>query len=139
MPDLTTISPSLEDYLEVILTLTELDARVRVTDLADKLNVAKSSVNQAVGKLTELGFVNHERYGPLELTSKGREKARKIKQRHRVLEEFFTAVLGVDKRTAARDACLIEHYISPVTMERLLAFLEAQVSLAGESQDETKS
>lgn len=50
------ISPSLEDYLEVILSLTEVDEKVRATDLAEKLNVAKSSVDQAVTNWCNLGF-----------------------------------------------------------------------------------
>ncbi len=57
------MTPSLEDYLEVILDLNEQNKSIRVTDLAEKLGVAKSSVNQAVVKLVDLKLLIHERYG----------------------------------------------------------------------------
>lgn len=123
MPENNSITPSLEDYLEVILDLNEANESIRVTDLADRLGVAKSSVNQAVTKLVELKLVLHERYGPLQLTDQGALKARKVRDRHRILKQFLTEVLGVDARTAEKDACGIEHYISPVTMEKLVDYV----------------
>ncbi|HOP74943.1 MAG TPA: metal-dependent transcriptional regulator [Bacillota bacterium] len=126
MADDMVISPSLENYLEVILELTGEDGKVRVTDLAEKMNVAKSSVNQAVKKLQELELLEHEHYGPLVLTPGGREKALRITRRHKVLTHFFHAVLGVDAQTAEEDACRIEHYLSPTTMERLVDFVETK-------------
>lgn len=116
------ISPSLEDYLEVILDLKEQNESIRVTDLAKRMNVAKSSVNQAVTKLVELELLKHEKYGPLELTELGTEKAKKVRERHQMLTRFFVEVLKVDPETAEKDACGMEHFISPVTMERLIEF-----------------
>lgn len=123
MSDLLLISPSLQDYLEVILALNERNEPVRVTDLAQNLDVAKSSVNQAVTKLVELNLLRHERYGPLELTALGTEEAHKIRERHKILRHFFINVLGVERQIAEEDACRVEHHISPVTMERLIEFL----------------
>lgn len=125
MSDAVSISPSLEDYLEIILQLTGDDEKVRVTDLADKMNVAKSSVNQAMKKLQELNLIRHEKYGPLMLTEDGREKAQRITRRHVVLTKFFSEVLGVNIITAEEDACRIEHYLSPVSMEKLVDFVES--------------
>ncbi len=117
------ISPSLEDYLKAILFLKEENDIIRVTDLAKKLRVAKSSVNQAVTKLLELKLITHERYGPLELTPLGRRQAQKIKERHQLLQCFFNEILGVDRRIAEKDACNIEHYISSDTLDKLVDFL----------------
>jgi DtxR family transcriptional regulator, Mn-dependent transcriptional regulator len=124
MSDEILISPSLENYVEVIFELCHKNAVVRVTDLAEKLSIAKSSVNQAVTALVQLGLVKHEKYGPLELTSKGNELAGSISKRHRVLKTFFTEILEVDTEIAEKDACSIEHLISPVTMEKLISYLE---------------
>ena len=137
MADPTMISPSLEDYLEVILDLNDRNELVRVTDLAEKLSVAKSSVNQAVTKLTDLNLLRHEKYGPLELTQQGAEEAQKIRERHKILKHFFINVLGVEQRIAEEDACHIEHFISPVTMERLIVFL-AKVIEPYNDQDTTE-
>jgi len=135
----TYISPSLEDYLEVILDLNERHELVRVTDLANNLNVAKSSVNQAVVKLMELNLVRHEKYGPLELTLSGTEEARKIRERHQILRHFFTNVLGVEQKVAEEDACRVEHHISPATMERLLDFLIRMIDPPLSTPGQTKT
>jgi len=121
---LNTISPSLQDYLEVILNITEKKGKVRVTDLSAEMNVAKSSVNQAIQRLMELGLVTHEKYGPLELTSAGERQAEKVKDRHCHLKDFLTNVLGVDRATAEKDACAMEHHMSAITLEKLIGFLE---------------
>lgn len=122
MSESTLISPSLEDYLEVILDLKEQNESIRVTDLAERMKVAKSSVNQAVTKLVELELLKHERYGPLDLTELGTKKAQKVRERHRMLTRFFVEALGVDPKVAEKDACGMEHFISPVTMEKLIEF-----------------
>jgi DtxR family Mn-dependent transcriptional regulator len=117
------VSPSLEDYLEEILALYEEHEKIRVTDLATKMRVAKSSVNQAVNKLVELQMLEHETYGPLILTDLGLERARRVRERHRILQQFLADILGIAPEIAAQDACRIEHYISQVTMERLVAYV----------------
>lgn len=132
MPESIVISPSLEDYLEVILDLKEENGSIRVTDLAERMKVAKSSVNQAVTKLVELELLDHEKYGPLELTELGTKKARKVRERHQMLTRFFVEVLKVDPETAEKDACEMEHFISPVTMERLIEFSSKIIDNPGE-------
>lgn len=117
------ISPALEDYLRVILELQVAAEPIRVTDLAQRLRVAKSSVNQAVARLVDMDLLMHERYGPLELTEGGLAKAKEIRARHQNLRQFFSDILAVESRIAEQDACNIEHYISPITMEKLVDYL----------------
>ncbi|NMA94833.1 MAG: metal-dependent transcriptional regulator [Clostridiales bacterium] len=124
MTNKVTITPSLQDYLEAILNLSEDSKKVRITDIATELDVAKSSVHQAVTQLEKAKLVVHERYGPLELTDKGRKEALKVRDKHDILVKFFTQVLGVDYKTADNDACLIEHVISQITIEKLTKFFE---------------
>jgi DtxR family Mn-dependent transcriptional regulator len=87
--------------------------------------VAKSSVNQAVTRLVEKKLLTHERYGPLQLTALGVSRAQKIKERHQLLKCFFNEILGVNPQISEKDACSIEHYISPVTLEKLVDFLSS--------------
>lgn len=119
-----TISPSQEDYLEAILELEKGGKSVRVTDIAVQLEVSKASVNKAVSLLKEAGMVEHEHYGTIELTPPGRLKAEEVYLRHRTLKSFLYKVLGVNEKTAEKDACLMEHVISEETMTRLLEYLE---------------
>ncbi|NJD02544.1 MAG: metal-dependent transcriptional regulator, partial [Ruminiclostridium sp.] len=123
MLDNNKLSSSLQDYLEAILELEENENQVRVTDIANRLRIAKASVNQTIGKLRETGLIRQQAYGPVELTHLGRELAGKIIQRHKKLRKFLVEVLGVDQQTAEQDACLMEHAVSPQTMDLVTDFL----------------
>lgn len=123
MTDTIVLTSALEDYLEVILELGERESEIRVTDVADKLNIAKSTVTITVNKLKNLGLVIQESYGPIELTRDGKEYAVEVRKRHRVLRKFLVEVLGVDYQTADKDACLMEHVLSPVTMKKIAEYI----------------
>ncbi len=129
------LSSSIEDYLETILLLSEKDGAVRVTDIAEKLDIAKPSVTAAVNTLKEKGFVTQERYGRVYLTPVGREHALRVKRRHKTLRNFLIEILGVSEETAEKDACLMEHAVSSETMEKLMLFLEKTVSSGGQKSD----
>ncbi|MGI9861301.1 DtxR family transcriptional regulator [Moorella naiadis] len=120
------ISPAMQDYLEVILKLTENEGPVRVTDIAASLGIAKASVSQAMSTLASLKLIKQERYGPIELTLAGRREAARIQRRHQLLYRFLVEILGVDAGTAQKDACLIEHVVSPLTLARLAEYLEKE-------------
>jgi DtxR family Mn-dependent transcriptional regulator len=87
------------------------------------MKFAKASVNQTINKLVEMGYVEHETYGPVMLTETGKKIAIKIKERHKKLRKFLIEVLGVKADIAENDACLMEHVVSPETMDRLTEFL----------------
>ena len=61
------LSASYEDYLEIILSLSADKQAVRITDIAGRMNIAKSSVSQAVSNLKDLGLVTQEHYGKVYL------------------------------------------------------------------------
>ena len=117
-----------EDYLESILQLEKAHARacVRIKDFAKKLVVTKPSVIRAMKQLQTEGYIEQEAYGDIYLTEKGRMKASQVYHRHSVLTRFFRDVLSVDAEQAEKDACLIEHYISSESMEKLSAFVDAE-------------
>ncbi|MBC2728427.1 metal-dependent transcriptional regulator [Desulfosporosinus sp.] len=117
--DSIVLTSALEDYLEVILELGETEKEIRVTDVAEKLNIAKSTVTITLNKLKNLGLVTQESYGPIILTRMGEVYAVDVKKRHRVLRKFLVEILGVDYQTAEKDACLMEHVISPVTIKKM--------------------
>ena len=129
MTSILNLSAARQDYLEVILNLTEKQDKVRITDIAATLGIAKASVNEAVKILAELKLVKQEKYGPVELTTEGKEQATKVRYRHRMLARFLTDILHVDPKTAEKDACLIEHVVSPVTLLRLTEYLKQTAPL----------
>jgi len=46
-----------------------------------------------------------------------------------MLARFLTDILHVDPKTAEKDACLIEHVVSPVTLLRLTEYLKQTAPL----------
>jgi DtxR family Mn-dependent transcriptional regulator len=120
------ITHSLQDYLEAILDLSHIDDEVRITDIAEQLNIAKPSVNEAVNILVNLGLVTHRRYGPVVLTSKGKTEALNIRNVHDILASFMRDTLGVDAEVAEQDACRMEHVVSPQTIQRLVEYTQTE-------------
>jgi len=119
-----TVSASLQDYLEVILSLAELGDPVRVTDIAMELNIAKASVTQALSILKKQGLVYQDRYGPVKLTDEGKKYATQVYNRHQIIRIFLTEVLKVDPDKAEKDACALEHVVSHHTFKRITLFLK---------------
>ncbi len=118
------LSQSLEDYLEAIYIISLDNKVVRVKEVAEFLDVRTPSVVDAIGKLTENGLVNHEKYGYLELSVEGNKLARKINLKHEKIYKFFKDVLLVNDEVSKKDACKIEHYISKETMDHMVRFIK---------------
>ncbi len=118
------LTPSLEDYLEAVALLQEKGEVARVKQIGQTLEVRMPSVIAALDRLSKDGFVEHERYGYVKLTPQGAEIAQDVVRRHELLRRFLMEILDVDPETAKKDACKMEHIISPVTQDRLVKFLE---------------
>jgi len=117
-------SASLEDYLEAIANLHKGEKSVKVKQLSRMLNVKMPSVTAALQKLSEEGLVVHKKYGDIKLTPDGDGAAQDVIRRHRALSRFFGEALDINKEIAEEDACKIEHVISPITLERMIKFIE---------------
>ena len=87
-----------------------------------RLKVSLPSVTEMIRKLADKGLVRYERYGLVELTSNGRAIAKNVYSIHNSLTEFFLSI-GVDKKTALHDACLVEHVLSKKTLNRIKAIV----------------
>ena len=116
------ITSTVEDYLECILVLSEKGELAKVTDIAKELEVSKASVTEMISKLKKYGFVHYEKYGPINLTKKGKEIASAIKERHDMLRAFLL-LIGVSKVNAENDCCIMEHNLSKNTVEKLTSFI----------------
>ncbi|MGN0517168.1 MAG: metal-dependent transcriptional regulator [Acutalibacteraceae bacterium] len=100
-----------EMYLETIYILLQKGKPVRAIDVGEYMGYSKPSVSRAMGLLKKGEFAAVDKDGYITLTSKGREIAEKIYERHTLLTAYLIR-LGVDEKTAAEDACRIEHVIS---------------------------
>ena len=106
------VSGAMEDYLEIILILEKKAGYARVSDIAEKLSVAKSSVHTALHILEDKELIIHEKYGTVKLTESGLKKASEVYERHVILHRFFEEFLGVESEIAENDACACEHVLS---------------------------
>ena len=111
---------SAEMYLETIYELSQKNPYVRSIDVAESMGYSKPSVSRAVGLLKQGGYLIMEKDGSLHLTPSGLEVAKNIYERHKVLSQLLEAI-GLDKKTAAEDACKIEHVISEETFQAIKA------------------
>ena len=66
-----TITASMEDYLEMIYRLAG-KGYTRMGDLASALNVQPPSASKMVQKLADMGYLQFEKYGVIELSKRGR-------------------------------------------------------------------
>lgn len=118
------LSSSMEDYLEAIAILNKEKGFARVKDISRLMNVKNPSVTGALTTLERDDLVRHERYGYVELTTKGERIAHDIQKRHAILQRFLTLILKIDPNIAEQDSCRLEHAISPETFDRLTKFIE---------------
>lgn len=118
------LPPSLEDYIETIYEISRDRKFARVRDIVKRRGVKSSSVTGALKKLEERGLIEYEKREYIALTPKGEEEARKVLSRHDILTQFFTSVLQMQKERAEHEACVIEHYLSDNTRDRLVRFIE---------------
>ena len=123
------IYESAENYLEAILTLKNKLGTVRSIDIANELEVSKPSVSIAMKKLREGGYIEMDPEGLITLLPSGMEIALRIYERHRLLTRLFIR-LGVSEKTAAADACKIEHYLSDETYQKILEHVESFETLS---------
>ena len=122
---MTTITQSLEDYIETIYVLIGENRPAQVRDVAKLLNVKMPSVVKAIRELKKLGLATQEPYSPINLTPKGERVAKLVLGRHKLLRSFLVK-LGVNRRIADRDACLMEHILSAETLDKIRTYTERQ-------------
>ena len=113
-----------ENYLETILRLEKEKGSVRSIDIANKLDFTKASVSRAMSILKREEYIVMESNGNIILTEKGRERAKGIYEKHRLIAQFLTDALEVNQETAEEDACRIEHIISEESFERIKQYTQ---------------
>ena len=71
----TTISSSLEDYLEAIAEIIEEQGHAHTKEIADHLKVKMPSVTNALQALSARGLIHYQSHSPVFLTPAGAETA----------------------------------------------------------------
>ncbi|MGL5347952.1 MAG: metal-dependent transcriptional regulator [Peptostreptococcaceae bacterium] len=109
------LSPSEEDYLEMIYRLQLDNNKVKVVELASSLNVSKPSASKMVKRLQAKDLIEHKNYGDIKLNNKGELIGKSLLLRHNTIEEFLK-ILGI-KENLHDETEKIEHTVSHFTLD----------------------
>ena len=123
------ISKSLEEYLKTMYVLKKQNQNIRVTDVANRMNCSKASVNKAIYNLKDNGLVNYQSYGTIELTDEGEDLAKKIIETYDIVYLFLKDVLELDENIAKSDAENIKSAITDETIKKLEKYVHQVLDL----------
>src|SRR3990167_8561572 len=93
----TQVTPTREYYLREIYKMQEArPGEVRLTELAERLALSKSTVTERIAEMADAGLVSHESYGGGRLTAKGR--ALGDEEAHKMEHACGSAVIDAMRR-----------------------------------------
>lgn len=114
---------SVENFLKAVYSLQEDDKRVSTNALAEVLGITAPSVTDMARRLVAMGFIDHEPYKGVLLTTSGREAALKVVRRHRLIELYLVRELGYALQDVHDEAENLEHAVSDQFVEAIAAKL----------------
>ena len=110
-----------EEYLQSLFWLQEAELPMTAANLARAMQLSPPTVHEMVGRLESDGYITRSSDRSIAFTDSGARHAEDIVRRHRMIERFLTDVLGVPWDEVHEEAERLEHAMSPVLEERMMA------------------
>jgi len=110
-----------EEYLQILFWLQEAGLPMTGANLARAMQLSAPTVHEMVGRLERDDYITRASDRTIAFTATGAEHAEGIVRRHRLIERFLTDILGVPWDEVHEEAERLEHAMSPVLEERMLA------------------
>ena len=110
-----------EEYLQILFWLQEAKLPMTGANVARAMQLSAPTVHEMVGRLERDGYITRGSDKAISFTDSGLEHAEEIVRRHRLIERFLTDVLGIPWDEVHEEAERLEHAMSPVLEERMLA------------------
>jgi DtxR family Mn-dependent transcriptional regulator len=110
-----------EEYLQILFWLQEARLPMTGANVARAMQLSAPTVHEMVGRLERDGYIIRGQDRVIAFTAEGSAHAEGIVRRHRLIERFLTDVLGVPWDEVHEEAERLEHAMSPVLEERMLA------------------
>ena len=110
-----------EEYLQSIFWLREAGLPMTGANVARAMQLSPPTVHEMLGRLESDGYIERAADKTIAFTESGDEQAHEIVRRHRLIERFLTDVLGIPWDEVHEEAERLEHAMSPVLEERMLA------------------
>jgi DtxR family Mn-dependent transcriptional regulator len=117
-------SPTVEDTLGVIYTLTRDGERVISARLVESLDVSPPTVTANLKRMQRDGWIEFNDDREITLTAPGLKMAMSVIRRHMLTEWMLSRVLKLPLSELHREAHQIEHSLSPEVEERLQSEME---------------
>jgi len=116
------ITSSMEDYLEMIYRIHASGDVVRISALAQRLNVKPSSATKMVGNLKKQGLVSSEKYSYIKLTDAGIELGKYLVFRHDTLHRLLCYINQSESELEQVEK--IEHFFNVETVRNIKRLLD---------------
>ena len=110
-----------EEYLQILFWLQEAGLPMTGANVARAMQLSPPTVHEMIGRLERDGYITRGSDRAIAFTDSGAEHAEGIVRRHRLIERFLTDILGVPWDEVHEEAERLEHAMSPVLEERMLA------------------
>ena len=110
-----------EEYLQTLFWLQEAGLPMTGANVARAMQLSAPTVHEMIGRLERDGYITRGKDKQISFTDSGRDHAEGIVRRHRLIERFLTDVLGIPWDEVHEEAERLEHAMSPVLEERMLA------------------
>lgn len=118
---------SVEDYMRTLYGIYERQGfkeGIKSIDVADEMQISKSSVSQMFNKLKDLKLIKRDAYSKVSFTKDGLKEAKRVMHNHRVIEVFLKDVLDYELSKVHEEAHRLEHAFSEESIKRLDRFLQ---------------
>ena len=114
---------TVEDYLQEIYDQLEDGKTVIAARLAERIGVSLPTSSATLQRMQRDRLIELGERHEVHLTERGREAAESIKRRHFLAERLLVDILGLDWAESHEEAHRIEHAVSPLVEERIMALL----------------
>jgi DtxR family Mn-dependent transcriptional regulator len=110
-----------EEYLQTLFWLQEAGLPMTGANVARAMQLSPPTVHEMIVRLERDGYIERSANKTITFTRTGLQHAEGIVRRHRLIERFLTDVLGIPWDEVHEEAERLEHAMSPVLEERMLA------------------
>jgi DtxR family transcriptional regulator, Mn-dependent transcriptional regulator len=110
-----------EEYLQTLFWLQEAGLPMTGANVARAMQLSAPTVHEMIGRLERDGYITRAGDKTISFTGSGQEHAEGIVRRHRLIERFLTDVLGIPWDEVHEEAERLEHAMSPVLEQRMMA------------------
>jgi DtxR family transcriptional regulator, iron-dependent repressor len=110
-----------EEYLQTLFWLQEAGLPMTGANVARAMQLSPPTVHEMIGRLERDGYITRADDKTIYFTDSGSTHAEGVSRRHRLIERFLTDVLGIPWDEVHEEAERLQHAMSPVLEERMLA------------------